>query len=222
MSREAVACSPCHRQVPSLKEACPPEVRTMRAGPLGSGGLALTWRVPAGEAGQGRAAGRGAAPAGAQPAAAGGVADGRRPAAQVHRVVLQHRGQEVLASASPGHGATAALPAAAGLRSVLSPSIAFAVPSRAVPFTPAGQGLAPPGSHRGSSDVQTSGARRVGREPRPLRPSSGAEMGPGWAPRLSLGAEAGSISSAGTEAPPAAPVGCCVVQWTRRRRRAYT
>lgn len=52
--------------------------------------------LPAGEAGQGRPAGGGAAPAAGQPEAAGGVADGRRPAAHLHRVVLQHRGQEGL------------------------------------------------------------------------------------------------------------------------------
>lgn len=61
----------------------------------------MTLCLPAGEAGQGGAAGGGAAPAAGQPAAAGGVADGRGPAAHLHGVVLQHRGQEVLASPSP-------------------------------------------------------------------------------------------------------------------------
>lgn len=64
--------------------------------------LAVTPCLPAGEAGQGGPAGGGAAPAAGQPEAAGGVADGGRPAAHLHRVVLQHRGQEVLAGRPPG------------------------------------------------------------------------------------------------------------------------
>ena len=52
--------------------------------------------LPPGEAGQGRAAGRGAAPEAGQPSAAGRVTDGRGPAAQVHGVVLQHRRQEAV------------------------------------------------------------------------------------------------------------------------------
>ena len=58
----------------------------------------------AGEAGQGSAAGGGTAPAAGQPATAGGVADGCGPAAQVHRVVLQHHRQEAVTRPPPSRG----------------------------------------------------------------------------------------------------------------------
>lgn len=72
--------------------------------PAGVDSSAAADRPSEGEAGQGSAAGGGAAPAAGQPAAAGGVADSRGPAAQVHRVVLQHHRQEAVTRPPPSRG----------------------------------------------------------------------------------------------------------------------
>lgn len=57
--------------------------------------MRLTWLCAVGEAAEGSAGGRGCAVAAGKHASTGGVPDCSCPAAQVHRVVLQHHRQTI-------------------------------------------------------------------------------------------------------------------------------